>query len=68
MIDVLTCAFKKVFTQQFTSVCHKQKIMHGWNKNVKSLHADARAAYLIWLNNGKSNTGLMYDRMTSSRK
>ena len=49
-------------------MCHKQRIIPGWNNNVKSLYADARAAYLIWLDNGKSNTGLMYDRMISSRK
>ena len=68
MIDVVTCTFKKFFTQRFTAVRYKQRIIPGWNNNVKSLHADARAAYVIWLSNGKSNAGLMYGRMISSRK
>ena len=54
------------FSRELTRV-NKFRIVPGWNRNVKSLHAEARLKYLEWLNIGRPRNGLEFDLMKESR-
>ena len=46
---------------------NKYKVIPGWNRKVKQLHANARSAYLSWLNKGRNRMGNEFENMKATR-
>ena len=47
---------------------NKFKIIPGWNRRVKQYHANARSAYLAWINTGKKKVGNEFALMQETRR
>ena len=54
--------------ETFILAKNKSKVISGWNRRVKRLHAEARNKYLSWLNEGKPLQAASHDSMLETRR
>ena len=54
--------------ETFILAKNKFKVIPGWNRRVKRLHAEARNKYLSWLNEGKPLQAASHDSMLETRR
>ena len=54
--------------ETFILAKNKFKVIPGWNRRVKRLHAEARNKYLFWLNEGKPLQAASHDSMLETRR
>ena len=47
---------------------NKFKVIPGWNRKVKQLHANARNIYLTWINKGRNKVCIEFELMKETRR